>query len=259
MRSRSEEEDGTAIANRTAYPRGKRVSLIPADHACGLCPVRLQTFCGLLEAEDLARFKYQGSTGRLKPGEPLFHEGDAADLVYNLTAGTLKLYKLLPDGRRQIIGFLLPGDFLGTAPGDHAFSAEAVEPAEYCRFARARFDAFVDTHPEIGRELYLMAVHELAAAREQMVLLGRKTAAERLATFLLGLFDRARARNADWEIVRLPMSRTDIADYLGLTKETVSRSFTAFRTAGMIRLLPADRVELLQRGPLEELASANAG
>ena len=247
-----------AGAGGVSAERALRTMALPAGHPCGRCAVRTETFCGALEAGELARFKALGSTGRAGPSQCLFHEGDPADLVYNVTAGTLKLYRLLPDGRRQIAAFVQAGDFLGlTLEKVHAYTAEARDAVEYCRFARGRFDGFVDAHPKIGRELYLMAAHELSAAREQIVLRGRKTARERLASFLLGRFDRARGRNADWEIVRLPMTRTDIADHLGLTKETVSRAFTALRRTGMVGLLPGERVELLQRERLEQLACGN--
>ena len=238
---------------------GRSAPRLPSDHACARCPVRARAFCVVLEADQLGTLKAQGSTVKLEASQCLFHQGDAADLVYNLTSGLLKLYRLLPDGRRQITGFVFPGDFLGiTLEDEHAFTAEAVEPAECCRYVRARFEAFVQDHPKVEHELYLTAAHELAAAKEQMVLLGRKTAAERLATFLLDLFDRARRRNADWEIIRVPMTRTDIADYLGLTKETISRTFTAFKNGKTIRLLPGDRIELLGRDRLEQLASGYA-
>jgi CRP/FNR family transcriptional regulator len=247
-------------AGRLGTERSLRLTALPDGHPCGHCTARAETFCGVLKAKELEEFKALGSLGRAEPAQCLFHQGDQADLVYNIISGTLKLYRLLPDGRRQIAAFLQAGDFLGlTLDKIHGYTAEALEPVEVCRFPRKRFDGFVDEHPEMGRELYLMAAHELAAAREQMVLLGRKTACERLASFLLTVFDRARFRNADWEIIRLAMTRTDIADHLGLTKETVSRTFTAFRNAEMIALLPGERVELLQRRRLEQLACGQAG
>lgn len=240
--------------------RGPRLAELPRDHPCGRCEVRLETFCGALKAKELAELKALGSTARAEPGQCLFHEGDSAELVFNVTRGALKLYRLLPDGRRQIASFVQPGDFLGLTLEDvHAYTAEALEPVEYCRFPRERFDRFADAHPEIGRELYAMAAHELSAAREQIVLLGRKTAIERVASFLLARFDRVRARNPDWEIVRVPMTRTDIADHLGLTKETVSRAFTSLRRRRLIALIPGDRVELLRREQLEQLAGGACG
>ena len=229
---------------------------LPTDHPCAACDIRLRTFCKTLDSEELRRFKADGPTVTVAAKQPLFHEGDTADVVFNLIKGSAKLYKLLPDGRRQVTGFLFPGDFLGvTVDDEHAFSAETLETSEMCRFPRHRFEAFTDARPAMKRELYRMAMHELAAAQQQMVLLGRKNAYERLASFLLLLLERT-GDAADK--VALPMNRTDIADYLGLTKETVSRAFTAFKTGGMIRLLADDVVQVLDLARLEAVASGAA-
>lgn len=239
-----------------------RVTALPAGHVCASCDVRLQTFCGVLQANELEQFRSRGSVSQLNAGESLFHEGDPARMVFNLTRGSLKLYKLLADGRRQVTGFLYPGDFLGLAVEDeHAFSAEALEAIEFCCFTRARFEAFVEAHPKMEHELYRMAAHELAAAQEQMVLLGRKTARERLATFLLTLANRADEgdKAEDVDLVRLTMNRTDIADYLGLTKETVSRTFTALKTDQVIRLVSDNVVRIIDRERLESIAGAEDG
>ena len=209
----------------------------------------------MLDADSLARFKALGSVNLSGARQCLFHEGDPARFVYNLTRGTLKLYKLLPDGRRQITGFAYPGDFIGVDDSEvHAFTAEALEPAEYCRFTRERFMGFLEHQRGVARELYATAIHDLAAAREQMVLLGRKRAGERLATFLLELFDRRDPGDAGEQTLRLPMTRTDIGDYLGLTKETVSRAFTLLRRRRLIALQPHARIALLDRARLEQLA-----
>jgi CRP/FNR family transcriptional regulator len=239
-----------------------RVLTIPADHVCASCDVRLQTFCGVLQPKELEAFRCQGSVSTLAAGQSLFHEGDQARMVFNLTRGTLKLYKLLADGRRQVTGFLFPGDFLGlTVEDEHAFSAEALEPIEFCCFTRPRFEAFIDAHPRMERELYRMAAHELAAAQEQMVLLGRKTARERLASFLLALASRAEETDApgDTDVVHLTMSRIDIGDYLGLTKETVSRTFTSLKSERIIRLASDNVVQILDRERLESIADAADG
>lgn len=231
------------------------VTRLPADHPCAGCDVRLQTFCRVLADAELARFRCEATTRRLEPRQPLFHEGDPADVVYNLTRGSMKLYKLLPDGRRQVTGFLFPGDFLGLCvDSEHALTAEALEDCEMCRFPRVRFDQFVENHPEIERELLRMAAHELSTAREQMLLLGRKTATERLASFLLALHRRSRRQDRSANSFRLAMSRTDIADYLGLTKETVSRSFTWLKTSRLIRLMPGGSVCILDPHTLARIA-----
>jgi CRP/FNR family transcriptional regulator len=214
--------------------------------------VREKAVCGVLDCADLSEFKTLGWAVNLAPGQALFREGDAATRVFSVTRGTLKLYKLLADGRRQVTGFMHPGDFLGISVDDeHAFSAEAVEESQLCWFPRARFDDFVEEHSAMERELYRTAAHELAAAQQQMVLLGRKTATERLATFLLLLAGRAKGASG---VVRLPMSRSDIADYLGLTKETVSRVMSALRSERVIRLQALDVVEILDREALEQRA-----
>ena len=227
---------------------------LPPGHPCAACDIRLRTFCGTLDAGELAAFKGLGDIVRIEPRQALFHQGDAADLVYNVTRGILRLYRLLPDGRRQVTGFVQAGDFLGlTEEAEQAFTAEAIEPAELCRFPRSRFEAFIDEHPAMGRELYRLAAHELAAAQEQMVLLGRKTSAERIASFLLHLLGRTRSAETPGT-VRLAMSRADIADYLGLTKETVSRGITALKTSGLIRLLGSNAVRIVDREQLERIS-----
>ena len=229
---------------------------LPAGHPCQGCEVRARAVCGVLDCEALAEFKRLGLTMNLRAGQTLFREGDPATRVFTLTHGSLKLYKLLPDGRRHVVGFMNPGDFLGISIDDeHAFSAELIEHARLCCFTRARFEAFLSDHPLLEHELYRMAAHELSAAQQQLVLLGRKTATERLASFLLLLADRAdRLAGDKSSFVNLPMSRADIADYLGLTKETVSRIFSAFRADRLIRLRALNVVEILDRPALAKIA-----
>jgi CRP/FNR family transcriptional regulator len=193
---------------------------------------------------------------RPEPGQPIFHEGDPVRRVFMLASGSLKIYTLLADGRRQVTGFMFPGDFLGISIDDeYAFTAEALVSSELWWFTRDAFDRFVEEHPKVERELYRLAAHELAAAQSQMVLLGRKTAAERLASFFLLLVERQELvvgeKQAEFD---LPMSRLDIADYLGLTKETVSRMLAHLRNRKLIRLMSQDRVEILDRAGLREMA-----
>jgi CRP/FNR family transcriptional regulator len=232
---------------------------LPAGHPCLGCEVRSLAVCGVLDGPELAQLKGLGWQLNLSAGQPLFHEGDPATRVFTLTSGTIKLYKLLPDGRRQVTGFMHPGDFLGISVADeHAFTAEALGPAQLCWFARNRFDDFMDGHPEMERELYRLAAHELAAAQQQMVLLGRKSAAERMASFLIMLAEKAQRRLRETRFVELPMTRTDIADYLGLTKETVSRVLSLLRRDRLIRLEALDKIEILDRDALEQAADCAA-
>jgi CRP/FNR family transcriptional regulator len=196
---------------------------------------------------------------RLKPEQSAFHEGDPAKRVFMVTHGALKLYTLLADGRRQITGFMFPGDFLGISiDEEYAFTVEALQDTELWWFSREAFDRFISDNPKVERELYRLAAHELAEAQRQMVLLGRKAAAERLASFFLALLERAERASGHPETrFDLPMSRVDIADYLGLTKETVSRMLAHLRSRGLIRLQSQNRVEVLKRHGLAELADGS--
>ncbi len=233
-------------------------TMLEAGHPCFDCAARLQAICGVLNRDELREFKASGTTVARASGDTIFFEGDIATYVYNLTSGVLRLSKLLPDGRRQIAGFLFPGDFLGiTMEDEHAFTAEAIIPSKLCQFSRARFDAFVDTHPRLERRLYAIAAHELAAARQQVVLLGRKTAAERVASFLLMLDARRISSGSGEELegdITLPMSRSDIADYLGLRIETVSRELSALKASRLIRLTTTQTIRFVDRERLEQLA-----
>lgn len=229
---------------------------LACDHPCNGCPVRDIAVCNTLAQVELAAYRRGGTTRRLSPGEPLCWQGDAATHVYTLTRGTLRLSKLLSDGRRQVTGFAFPGDFLGvTMEDEHPFTAEAVSNVELCQFSRGRFDGFVDAHPHMERRLYSAAARELAAARDQLVLLGRKTATERLASFLLDMARHSEQHAGDPLRVSLPMSRTDIADYLGLRIETISRELGALKAGGLIRMLGVHELWILDPARLGACAA----
>jgi CRP/FNR family transcriptional regulator len=222
---------------------------------CSACTVRGMTICAPLDSHEQALVAALMSSVELQSGDPLFDEGEEASNVFNVTSGTMKVYKLLPDGRRQVTGFLFPGDFLGLAKQEtYAFSAEAVTPSLLCRFPRAKLEALMQRTPKIEQRLLNIASNELVAAQEQMLLLGRKTAREKIASFLLMLSKRARQRGQAGDPVMVAMSRTDIGDYLGLTTETVSRTFTQLKQDGTIQLLPNHQVKLAAREALEEIA-----
>jgi CRP/FNR family transcriptional regulator len=209
-----------------------------------------------LQCGDLSELRALGKVRELKADEPLFHQGDEANLVYTVAAGSLRLYRLLFDGRRQITGFALPGEFLGISIDDsHDVTAEALEPCRIWCFPRARFDDFVSANPILKDSLLEVARQELAAAQQQFIVLGRKTAMERVASFLLYLYARfERITGHPMDHVALPMSRADIADYLGLTKETVSRVFGQLRNSRIMRLETLTCIQVLDRHALKALA-----
>ena len=137
----------------------------PADvevHPCGTCPVRSLTVCSALEEEELGRLADIVQTLRVPAQQTIFSEGDAATNLFNVTAGMVKLYKLLPDGRRQITGFLFSGDFLGLSVNDrYAYTAETVVVTSICRFPRRQLELLLDEFPKLQRRLFSMASNEL--------------------------------------------------------------------------------------------------
>ncbi len=220
---------------------------LPANLAgpCGACAVRGLTICSAMDADDLSLLAEIVQIVRLDAHENLFHEGEPADHLFNVTSGTVKLFKLLPDGRRQITGFMITGDFLGLSVNEtYSYTAEAVTDVTLCRFPRHKLDRLTEQYPRLQRRLFAMASNELVAAQDQMLLLGRKSAREKICSFLVTLADRAIRRGQIESPVHMPMSRSDIADYLGLTTETVSRTITQLKTAGLIQLQPSGRVQL---------------
>ncbi len=229
--------------------------IAPLSSPCSACSVRQLTICAALEEQELAEISAILSRLELEPGDPLFFEGEPAQHLFNVTTGAVKIYKLLADGRRQMTGFLFPGDFLGLANDEtYAYSATAMTKTWVCRFPRSKLEALLKRFPKMEQRLFAKASHELAVAQEQMLLLGRKTAREKIASFLFMLSGRAVRRGQMDNPVSVPMTRADIGDYLGLTTETVSRTFTQLRKSGIITLLPDGKVQLNGRERLEEIA-----
>ena len=162
---------------------------------------------------------------------------------------------MMADGRRQITGFLYPGQLVGLAIQDcYEYTAEAVTTVTLCRYPIAKLDAVLDELPGLARRLLKSASDELIAAQDQMLLLGRKSGIERLTSFLLRLSQFNEQKGKDPELVYLPMYRTDIADYLGLTTETVSRLFTKLKAMGVIVLRPNKFVRLCDLERLLDLS-----
>ena len=191
-----------------------------------------------------------GATRRLGKDEQVFGEGDRAAYFYKVVSGAVRTSKLLSDGRRQIDAFHLPGDIFGIESGEeHRFSAEAVGDAAVAVYRRCALDALASQDGAFAREIVAAMMRSLERAQEHMLLLGRKSALEKIASFLLDMAERA----GD-DAIELPMSRMDIADHLGLTIETVSRSLTELGRKGLIAL-PAQRraIRLRDKAALEHL------
>lgn len=207
--------------------------------ACAACNVRNFAVCGSMRSEELIHIEAIVQTERLEPRQTLFQEGDVAGSVFTVTSGTLRLQHDLKDGRRQIVGFALPGDFLGLSlPEHYGFSADALTGVEACRFDRKRFILLTETQPSLLRRLHEVTSHELSLAQEHMVVLGRRKAEERVAAFLVGWWRRVQKLKGPSPTVPLPMGRQDIADHLGLTIETVSRTLARWMREKIILDVP---------------------
>ena len=147
---------------------------------CAHCGARHLSVCAALEPPELAELDRLSRKMCFSARETIFEQDEPSDLVYNVTSGAVRLYKLLPDGRRQVIGFALAGDFLGLSMEErNVFSADALTEVHACQFSRKAFSDMVDLHPHLLRRLHAFASHELSIAQEQMVILGRRTAEER--------------------------------------------------------------------------------
>lgn len=232
------------------------VAVEPSRQPCIDCSVRRLSLCAALDKVELRELEHLGRHVHFQSCETVFAQEEMTTSFYNLLDGVMRLYKLLPDGRRQIVGFALPGDFLGmTATTRHSFSADAIGAVAICRFSRASFARFVADKPHLLCRINELAVRELSQAQDHMVLLGRRSAEEKVATFLIGWRDRLTRHSDLAKTVPLPMSRQDIADYLGLTIETVSRTFTKLERDGVIEILPGS-VCLLDPARAEALAAA---
>jgi CRP/FNR family transcriptional regulator len=224
---------------------------------CLRCGARPESVCGVIDDCDLHRLSAASVVTAFDPGTSFISEGEPAEHFFNVTDGHAKLYKLLPDGRRQIVGFARRGDFLGLAVSkSYAFGAEAIDRVRVCRFSRRKLEALLDDFPALERQLLKVASNELVVAQEQMLLLGRKTARERVASFLRAREERPVPCGDGTGRVPLPMTRGDIADYLGLTLETVSRTLSQFKRDRLIALPTLSEACLLDREAVTEIAEA---
>jgi CRP-like cAMP-binding protein len=195
-------------------------------------------------------FAVAGAPVPFERNSEIFGEAEPADYFYQVVGGAVRTYKVLEDGRRQIGAFYLPGDVFGLEAGEaHGFSAEAVMRSTVRVARRSIVLAMAARNPDLGAALWQAAAGGMRAAQEHMLVLGRKSAEERVASFLLDIGQRGGCR----EIIELPMSRQDMADYLGLTIETVSRTLTHLQASGVISMHGCRSIHLNRPEALAEL------
>jgi CRP/FNR family transcriptional regulator len=200
----------------------------------------------------------RSSTRTLAGKEHVFCEGDLRSHVFQLEQGVVIIYRMLPDGRRQVFEFAYPGDFIGLGAGDvHMFSAETTGTTRVRCIPAAMLEEAAKHEPELALSLYRAVSLELSAARDLLIAIGQRSAIERVATFLLMLHRRLNRGDSSGAnmLIDLPMRRADIADLLGLTIETVSRTITKLRTMGVIKVAHASAISITDLDRLEELAA----
>ncbi|TGD44754.1 Crp/Fnr family transcriptional regulator [Pseudotabrizicola sediminis] len=208
---------------------------------CGDCPIRHRAVCARCEADELAQLEQIKYYRSYQAGQTVIWSGDKMDFVASVVTGIATLTQTMEDGRRQMVGLLLPSDFVGRPGRSYAaYDVTATTDLVMCCFRRKPFEEMMGSTPHIAQRLLEMTLDELDAAREWMLLLGRKTAREKIAS-LLAIIARRDAslkqpRTAATMTFDLPLTREEMSDYLGLTLETVSRQMSALKRDGIITL-----------------------
>jgi len=215
---------------------------IPGLARCSACPIRHRAVCAKCEPDELGHLEEMKYYRTFDAGQTIIWAGDRMDFVGSLVSGVATLTQTMEDGRRQMVGLLLPSDFIGRPGRDIArYDVTAVTETTLCCFRRKPFEAMMEATAHVQQRLLELALDELDAAREWMLLLGRKTAREKIASFLAIIARRSAAPTAgrpvgDHLTIELPLTREAMSDYLGLTLETVSRQISALKREGIIRL-----------------------
>ncbi len=223
---------------------------------CKNCMSRQMSVCAHIDQRGLDKLHEMSRPTLFTKGRVVFEQDSPLDHVYLITGGMVKLFRLLADGGRQVTGFLGPGDLLGgikRSAGAYC-TAQAIVDVTACVFPRASFLHLLQEYPELCFSLLITATDEIEAHNDHIILLGHRRVPQRLAAFLLVMGHRWKTNGADGTVVQLPMARTDIADYLGVTIETVSRAFAEFKRLGYIALPKSNRAVLLNLPALYELA-----
>jgi CRP/FNR family transcriptional regulator len=209
---------------------------------CGTCPIRHRAVCARCDQDEfdyLEKIKYYR---HYEAGQPVIWAGDQMDFVASVVVGMASLTQTMEDGRTQMVGLLFPSDFLGRPGRNNAsYNVTAISDMTVCCFRRTPFEQLLETTPNVGSRLLEMTLDELDAAREWMLVLGRKNAREKIAS-LLAIIARRDAKLQlntlkDGTTFDLPLTREAMADYLGLTLETVSRQISALKRDGTIVLV----------------------
>ncbi|MEM5491579.1 helix-turn-helix domain-containing protein [Hoeflea sp. AS16] len=228
---------------------------IPA--LCRACEARHRGVCGALSTDQLVNLNKHATRKRVDSGIELIGETEQADSYANIISGVVKLTKMMADGRQQIVGLQFAPDFLGRPfRSDSGITADAATEVNVCSFPRTMIERMIRETPELEHKLLEQTLKELDEARDWMLTLGRKTASEKVASFLYLIATHVDPElDSDSVSFELPLTRSDIADFLGLTIETVSRQLTKLRKDGVIVIQNNRQVDIPDMNRLAERAS----
>ncbi|OAV55016.1 transcriptional regulator [Rhizobium sp. WYCCWR10014] len=225
--------------------------------ACRSCQARHGVVCGVLSSGQLKDLGRHSLRRKVDAGCEIIAQGSESSFYSNIMRGVVKLCKVMPDGRQQIVGLQFAPDFVGRPyVRESTLSAEAATDAEICVFPRNLIDRMISETPELQRSLHDQALKELDAAREWMLTLGRRTAEEKVASLLDLIATHAEPQTATSTAFDLPLSRAEIADFLGLTIETVSRQMTRLRKSRIIRIENFRHIVVPDMDELERMIGA---
>lgn len=240
------------------------MNMIHQTLRCDTCAIKQRSMCGALTRPELERLSAMAHQRMLPPGQIIFRENEEAGYFANVISGVVKLTKSLGDGREQIVGLQFASDFLGRPYRSRSpYQAEAVTEVHLCTYEKLQFERLVHDYKDLEHRLFESTLDELDAAHEWMLLLGRKSAEEKVASFLMmvsrrtgnGGCDEHRAKQA--ARFDLPLTRTEIADFLGLTIETVSRQFSRLKVDKVIALDGSRSISILDAQRLRQVSEKN--
>tara|TARA_B100001059_G_scaffold232922_1_gene271736 strand:+ start:152 stop:865 length:714 start_codon:yes stop_codon:yes gene_type:complete len=210
---------------------------------CFECQIRSYSFCRCLKDEQLKEFSEISTNKKFKNKVNIFLQQDEAKKFYNITEGNVKIYQLMDDGRIQIIGFLYPGDFFGSfKKGKYNYCAEAIGDVHVCVFEQNKLDSYIEKNVSLVKELLNQTSHELTLVQDRISVLGKFDATERLSKFIVNISEQRKKIGWQNNPISLPMTRQDIADYLGLTIETVSREISKLKTSNIIKIISPKQI-----------------
>lgn len=216
-----------------------------APNFCSICEFRNKSICSELGEHEMAIVSKTMAHHPVKEGKTLIEAGEISEFLYLVISGTFRLVRHMADGRRQVTGFVFPGDFIGMSGNrENVHSAEALEPSLVCSFSHNYLDDASSRHPEIKDRLIARGDTDLLKAQDHIMLLGKQTAEERVVSFLTMLATKQKLSRGEERQLFLAMPRQDIADYLGLRLETLSRTLANLKKSGKLVAVSGRYVEL---------------